>query len=128
MSTADYFVVDDCINARGKEGFIVMAGDPVSALGCEMFKAKTLRECLAYLLPHITRGERVYRVRLARRHGAHTASVLLGWTHRPFRDCGMWQARGFDAYGRHFNRAFRTHREANSFLSKMRRGIEFDRY
>ena len=46
-----------------------------------------------------------------------------------FREHGMLQARGFDAFGRHFNRAFSTRKAAESFLSAMRRGdIRIERY
>lgn len=125
---SNYFILDDVINERGTEGFCVMFGDPWEARGFDQFTAKTMRECLAYLLPHITRGERVYRVKLARRHGEHKVSVLLGWNHSPFKGHGLWQARGFNAAGEHFNRAFRSRRECVSFLSKMRNGIPCDRY
>ena len=40
----------------------------------------------------------------------------------PFHECGAWHARGFDAWGRHFNRAFSTARAARAFLSAMARG------
>lgn len=40
----------------------------------------------------------------------------------PFREHGVWHARGFDAWGRHFVRAFRRMRDARSFLSAMARG------
>lgn len=39
-----------------------------------------------------------------------------------FREHGLLQARGFDAFGRHFNRSFSTRKAAESFLSAMRRG------
>ena len=45
----------------------------------------------------------------------------------PFKEHGLWQCRGFTPSGKHFNRAFRTIREAKKFLSAMRReliGIE----
>ena len=50
--------------------------------------------------------------------GPESGFQCLGW----FREHGLYQCRGFDAYGRHFNRAFRTKREARAFLSAMRRG------
>lgn len=40
----------------------------------------------------------------------------------PFREHDMWQARGFDAWGRHFNRAFPRRAECQSFINAMRRG------
>ena len=40
----------------------------------------------------------------------------------PFREHGVWHARGFDAWGRHFARAFPTLRAARGFLSSMARG------
>lgn len=126
--SAEYFIVDDVIDSAGHEGFIVMEGDPWGASGFDCYSARTLRECLAYLLPHITRGERVYRVRLARRHGQHKVSVLLGWHHAPFREHGLWQARGFDANGKHFNRAFRTLRACKAFLAQKRRGESTENY
>lgn len=35
---------------------------------------------------------------------------------------GVYHARGFDAWGRHFNRAFRTRPEARAFIRAMVRG------
>lgn len=40
----------------------------------------------------------------------------------PFREHGVWHARGFDAWGRHFVRAFRRLESARSFLRHMARG------
>jgi len=40
----------------------------------------------------------------------------------PFRESGLWQCRGFDAFGRHFNRSFRTVRDARLFCNAMKRG------
>jgi hypothetical protein len=40
----------------------------------------------------------------------------------PFREHSVIQARGFDAWGRHFNRAFPRSAEARSFIHAMQRG------
>ena len=75
-----YYVVDDVLTNSSKEGFVVMYGDPMQAVGTNQFEAKTLRECKAYLRRHTTPNEPVYRVRVARRHGKFSCkpmSVLL---------------------------------------------------
>lgn len=45
-----------------------------------------------------------------------------GFTCTPFREHGLIQCRGFDAWGRHFLRAFRTRGDARGFLAAMARG------
>lgn len=67
-----YFVVDDCINERGTEGFVLMHGDPSTAIGTEVKRDMLLLSIKAYLKPKLKQGEVVYRVKLARRHGKHS--------------------------------------------------------
>lgn len=42
----------------------------------------------------------------------------------PFQEHGVWQARGFDKHGAHFNRAFRTKTACERFINKMARAPE----
>jgi len=46
----------------------------------------------------------------------------------PFKEHGVWQCRGFNTNGLHFNKAFRTKREALKFLTSMKRGDNLERY
>lgn len=66
-----YFIVDDVIGPGSKEGFEVMFGNPWTAVGVVRFQSDTRRACEFYIDKHITKGEEVYRVFLARRHGEH---------------------------------------------------------
>ncbi len=128
-----YFVIDDVINESGREGFEVMYGHPGTAIGVSEAKFRTLREARAYVLKHdVLSGRDACRVFLARRHGAHKVVALFPVTDErpePFRENGVWQARGFTAFETHFNRAFRTKREAEKFIGAMMRGdLSVDRY
>lgn len=42
----------------------------------------------------------------------------------PFQEHGVWQARGFDKNGRHFNRAFRHKTACTAFINSMARKPE----
>ncbi|WP_454735393.1 hypothetical protein [Cupriavidus necator] len=42
----------------------------------------------------------------------------------PFREHGVWQARGFDKNGAHFNRAFRRKVDVEAFINRMARKPE----
>lgn len=53
-------------------------------------------------------------------------SDILDFT--AFKEHGLWQCRGFNTNGLHFNRAFRTKKEAYAFLSRMKKGYNSDRY
>lgn len=67
-----YFIVDDVLSGEsGKEGFIVSYGNPETAIGATLAEFKLLREAKAYIAKHVTADDKVYRVKLARRHGAH---------------------------------------------------------
>lgn len=128
-----YFVLDDVINERGREGFVVMYGDPGEARGFDQGSFRTLREARAYVLKHdALAGRDACRVFLARRHGAHRVVALFPIAEdmpSPFLGHGVWQARGYDAFERHYNRAFKSKRAALSFISAMRRGdLSVERY
>lgn len=128
-----YFVVDDVIDARGTEGFAVLYGQPDTAVGSQQAEFRTLRECRAYVLKHDgLSGRDACRVFLARRHGEHRVIALFPVTDErpePFREHGLWQARGYTAFETHFNRAFRTKREASKFIGAMMRGdLSVERY
>ena len=71
-----YFIFDDVIGEDGTEGFHVLFGDPYVPAGTRQFAARTMGECLQWLRPHLTVDEPVYRVRLARRHGAHSVTAI----------------------------------------------------
>lgn len=127
-----YFIVDDWCDSLNREGFAVFYGDPFTATGTLAREFRRLGEAVAYVSKHTDTThpphERGYRVRLARRHGSHSVTVILGWDHFPFREHDLWQARGFDAHGLHFNRAFRSKRACEKFLTAMRRGDNVERY
>jgi ribosome modulation factor len=65
-----YLIIDDVVG--NKTGFVVMFGDPVRAIGTTRSEHRLYREALA----SIPAGETVYRVRLARRHGKHSAILI----------------------------------------------------
>jgi hypothetical protein len=67
-----YWVVDDCIDASGHEGYELLRGNPYSTVGVRIHAARRLHTVLAKV-PH---GEKVYRVRLARRHGTHSVKLI----------------------------------------------------
>lgn len=76
-----YFIVDDVLSGEsGKEGFVVMYGNPETAIGVTLAEFKLLREAKAYTALHIEnslfRNTKVYRVKLARRHGSHTVQRI----------------------------------------------------
>lgn len=71
-----YFIIDDCIDQHGTEGYVVMFGDPYTAVGVERGKFKLFRQAVNEAARHIVKGENVYRVRLARRHGEHKVTIL----------------------------------------------------
>ena len=70
-----YFIVDDAMQHRNREGFGVMFGNPHTAIGTFQEEFVTLREARAYAEKH-ARGEPIYRVFLARRHGKHKVIEL----------------------------------------------------
>lgn len=71
-----YFIVDDVMQNRNREGFGVMFGNPHTAIGTFQDEFVTLREATDYVKRHIVDGENFYRVFLARRHGAHKVVSL----------------------------------------------------
>lgn len=71
-----YYIVDDVINETGKEGFVVMHGDPHTAVGVEQFSSPLFREAKAYVARAMAPGEEVYRVLLARRHKEHQVTRM----------------------------------------------------
>lgn len=73
MAVEAYWIVDDALqNAGGREGFAVFYGCPHMAVGVQKTEHVLLREALA----SISMDEPVYRVKLARRHGKHTVTLL----------------------------------------------------
>lgn len=72
-----YFIIDDVLSNRSREGFIVMHGNPETAVGTVQGEYLTLKAARQSL--HNT-GESHYRVWLARRHGEHkTRYVSKDW-------------------------------------------------
>lgn len=71
-----YFVIDDVIGHRGREGYVVLYGNPHTACGTRCGEFLRLREACQYLRAHMDPGEQAYRVRLARRHGTHSVRPL----------------------------------------------------
>jgi len=67
-----YWIVDDVIGESGREGFEVMHGNADTAEGYSQSAHKTLKAAIA----SIPKGEPVYRVRLARRNGAHSVKRI----------------------------------------------------
>lgn len=70
-----YFIVDDVMQNRNREGFGVMFGNPYTAIGTFQAEFVTLRDARAYAEKR-ARGEPIYRVFLARRHGKHKVIEL----------------------------------------------------
>jgi hypothetical protein len=70
-----YFIVDDAMQNRNREGFGVMFGNPLTAVGTFQDEFITLREARAYAKKRAG-GAPIYRVFLARRHGVHKVVEL----------------------------------------------------
>lgn len=65
----------------------------------------------------------------AREAARSLAGARGAQTSAPFMQHGVWQARGFNAEGNHFNRAFKTKAKAAKFIASMRRaGSTAERY
>lgn len=71
-----YFIVDDMMYSRNREGFGVMYGDPYTAIGTLREEFTTLREAKNYVERVKAEGEVYYRVFLARRHGMHKVKPI----------------------------------------------------
>lgn len=69
--TDTFFIVDDLMYSRNREGFCVMFGNPDTAIGNAQAEFLTLREAKKYVRNLIGDNENFYRVFLARRHGTH---------------------------------------------------------
>jgi hypothetical protein len=110
-----YFIVDDCIDERGTEGFALIYGDPWTAVGVSLHVSRSIKDLRA----RVPEDEPLFRVRLARRHGWHSVCRINGAAPRPFEEHGMWAVRGHNALGEHFNRSFRTKAQAAIFATAM---------
>jgi hypothetical protein len=116
MRTFDlYYIIDDCIDAKGTEGFVLMLGNPWTAIGADRGVARSIKE----LRCKVPDDEALFRVRLARRHGKHTVERINGAAARPFKEHEMWAVRGHNAVGEHFNRSFRSKAQAAMFATAM---------
>lgn len=110
-----YYIIDDCIDTSGTEGFVLMFGDPWTAIGVERYFARSIKE----LRGKVPEGEPLFRVRLARRHGEHSVCRINGAAARPFKEHGLWAVRGYNALNEHFNRSFRSKAQALIFAMAM---------
>lgn len=70
-----YFVIDDALSHSSREGFVVMLGDPDTAIGVQRGEFLTLKEAERFLKVR-ERVDTYYRVFLARRHGAHKVKFV----------------------------------------------------
>jgi hypothetical protein len=71
-----YFIVDDVMQNRNREGFGVMFGNPHTAIGTFQAEFLTLREAMKYVRSKAGDNENFYRVFLARRHGTHKVRLI----------------------------------------------------
>jgi hypothetical protein len=71
-----YFIVDDVMQNRNREGFGVMFGNPHTAIGTFQAEFLTLREAKKYVRNQAGDNESFYRVFLARRHGSHRVQKI----------------------------------------------------
>jgi hypothetical protein len=71
-----YFIVDDVMQNRNREGFGVMLGNPYTAIGTFQAEFVTLREAMKYVRNKAGDNENFYRVFLARRHGTHKVRLI----------------------------------------------------
>jgi hypothetical protein len=69
-----YWIVDDALDGRAREGFQVFYGCPFRAIGTRQGEHLQLGLALA----SVPEAEPVYRVRLARRHGKHSVVHIRG--------------------------------------------------
>lgn len=67
-----YWVVDDVLDGQTKEGFQVYYGCPFRAVGTKQGEYSQLGLALA----SIHESEATYRVKLARRHGEHSVTLI----------------------------------------------------
>jgi hypothetical protein len=67
-----YFIIDDCLSDRPFEGYILMYGNPYTAIGNIIAEAKRMYQVKA----RVPAGEPVYRVFLARRHKDHKVVLI----------------------------------------------------
>lgn len=67
-----YWIVDDVMDGQTKEGFQVYFGCPFRAIGAKQGEYGQLGLALA----SVTATEAVYRVKLARRHGEHSVTLI----------------------------------------------------
>lgn len=67
-----HYIIDDVITERGREGFVLMWGNPYTGIGLERAKSITLKG-LEAMIPE---GETIYRVKLARRYADHMVTIL----------------------------------------------------
>ena len=68
-----YFIIDDALDEKRGEGFLVYFGCPHQAIGVKHGEYRQLAEAKR----SIPAGEAVYRVKLARRHGKHSVIELV---------------------------------------------------
>lgn len=71
-----YFILDDVIDERGREGYEVMHGNPFDATGFSQFKSLRYGDCLDYVKKRTKPNEPVYRVKLARRHKVPSVKLI----------------------------------------------------
>lgn len=67
-----YWIVDDVLDGQTKEGFQAYFGCPFRAIGSKQGEYAQL----ALALAGSPAGEAVYRVKLARRHGQHSVTLI----------------------------------------------------
>lgn len=67
-----YWIVDDVLDGQRKEGFQLFYGCPFRAVGTKQGEFLHLGLALAA----VSKGEAVYRVKLARRHGDHSVKLI----------------------------------------------------
>ena len=66
---SEYFIVDDAIDEAGREGFELLFGDPHTAVGFFVEKARRLWQLQLSVRKRDPALTKVARVFLARRHG-----------------------------------------------------------
>jgi hypothetical protein len=71
-----YFIVDDALDGHSKEGYQVFYGCPHRAIGAKQGEFLQLGDARR----SINSGEPVYRVKLARRHGEHSVTLMAPLT------------------------------------------------
>lgn len=71
-----YCIIDDFLMDLDREGFAVMDCDPHQVVGVVEKEFALLRDAVSFSEAQLNPGEPLFRVKLARRHGEHTATLM----------------------------------------------------